>query len=234
MTLSFSQWERNSRGVEISIGNLLSPEALANNNGGKPLELTVFLAETNLLEIMHAELALAYGYHYDNLYTKSLIESLQRCSHSFGFIRLDGPDRKTGLKIVIIKLRKGSVPDHFREKFRISKGTILEAQMRIDSVENVDKPLKADLQVAENSLAIDFGSADVVAYVKRISLPQEMFTENSFKYLILPRKYFADIFKEKLNNEGHDRALNAIHELFGEIDRKKPDDLSANMTDGGI
>ena len=127
---------------------------------------------------MHAKLILTYELHYNDRYVKFLIESFQLFNHSFEFIRHDDSDRKTNIQIIIIKLKKISISDHFRNKFKISKDTIFESQIR---VENVDKLVQIDLQVAEGSLTIDSESANVVTYVQRNSLSQGMFTKNSIE-----------------------------------------------------
>ena len=197
---------------------MFSAQTFVDNNENKNLKIIRFKNKTYFLNNMHAKFILIYEYHYNNRYVKFLIDNLQFFNHSFEFIRLDDFDRKTNVQIIIIKLKKSNIFDHFRKKFRIAKNTILETHIR---VENVDNFVQIDFQVAENSLTIDFESANVVTYVKRNFLFQNMFTKYSIMYFIFFRKFFFDTFTEKINNERYNRALNIIHELFDEINRKK-------------
>ena len=67
-------------------------------------------------------------------------------------------------------------------------------------IANVNETVKADLQVAEDLLAIDTGSADIIAHIVRNSMPREMFYNLGFTCPLPPKIYFPGTFKEKIED----------------------------------
>lgn len=222
-----SPFLRNSNRVEAAYGAMLKRGVLEARADWAAFS---FPPCNYFLDANEAEAKMAYGLHYEHLYSEELLKGLARGNHKFGFMSLGNKEDGKPIQIVVIRVDKKSIPDRYRinenvEQLKVQDGTVLEASFKVPNVGN--RPIEANLHVMENLWAIHPGPGHVICYVMGNSIPTDDFAEMSRQYPEQPTKFFDDKFMAKENTAGHRRASNAVHELWAVADDSKPKERRA-------
>ena len=180
----------------------------------KPFIPVAVPAALYFCDVREAELKLGYGNYYEFEFSQEPLNALAADVHDFSFIRVD--KKNDNMQVVAITFDRKSLPARCAAKFKIDEGTILEACCRIDGVYPETRFL---LYVKENVFDILTSDADVTAMVIGELIDNETFSEIASANIKSLKRHRGRL-EVKKNTVGIRRSLDAIHELFGVIDRK--------------